>query len=158
MPERPEAVPRAEVLGRNDGLALHARGGTLLFKATAAGTNGGFSLMDRVVPAGGRAPQPHVHPDCTEAFFLREGSLRFLLDGEPADVDVDGFVLVPGGVAHTFANVGTEPARVLIIHSPALDGYFRDLHDLWLAPEPPTAAQERELMLRHGLVPVDADG
>ncbi len=62
-------------------------------------------------------------------------------------------MLVPGGVAHSFANTSVATARVLIVHSPALDGYFRGLHELWLGEAPPTPAQEQELMLRHGLRP-----
>jgi mannose-6-phosphate isomerase-like protein (cupin superfamily) len=152
----PDAVqPRATILARNEGTLLTARGAELLFKAVAADTGGAFSLMDRVLPPGGRPPPAHVHPDCVEAFFLLEGSLEFVLDGERSALSQDGFVLVPGGVAHTFVNAGSGPARVLILHSPALDGYFRDLHLLWTGESTPTPAQERELMLRHGLIPVD---
>jgi quercetin dioxygenase-like cupin family protein len=152
-------APRGKILGRNEGALLIARGAQLLFKATGEETGAAFSLMDRVLPPGGRPPPAHVHPDCIEAFFLVEGALEFVLDGERSQVGRDGFVLIPGGVSHTFVNNANAPARVLILHSPALDGYFRDLHQLWAQEATPTEDQERELMLRHGLVPVvdDAD-
>ena len=41
------------------------------------------------------------------------------------------FVLVPGGVAHTFTNAGTSEARVLILHAPAMHAYFEELSSLW---------------------------
>jgi len=144
----------ALVLSEGEGLPLIARGSRMLFKAVADTTGGAFSLMERSLPAGGRPPPPHRHPDCTEAFYLLDGALDFLLGDQRTTVRTGAFVLVPGGVTHTFVNPGKAPARVLILHSPALDGYFRELHELWLAPVPPTVAQEQELMSRHGLQPV----
>ena len=53
------APPRAMVLTREEGTPLVARGAQLLFKAIGAETGGAFSLMDRVLPAGGhRRPVP----------------------------------------------------------------------------------------------------
>jgi hypothetical protein len=43
----------------------------------------------------------------------------------------------------SFANAGTSPARAVILHAPAMDQYFEELHELWLANEPPTAEMER---------------
>jgi quercetin dioxygenase-like cupin family protein len=150
----PETSPRsALILGAGEGTAFTARGSELVFKAMAETTGGGFSLMERVLPPGGRPPPRHVHPDCTEAFYLLEGTLDFSLDQDWVSVAGGGFVLVPGGVAHSFVNASGAPARVLILHSPALDGYFRDLHELWLGP-PPSVEQEQELMRKHGLRPV----
>jgi len=144
----------ALILPPGEGTALTARGSVMVFKAVAETTGGAFSLMERVLPAGGRPPPAHRHPDCTEAFYLLDGTLDFLLDDDQVTVAAGGFVLVPGGVAHSFVNTSDAPARVLILHSPALDGYFGGLHELWLGPEPPTVQQEQDLMRRHGLIPV----
>jgi hypothetical protein len=38
-----------------------------------------------------------------------------------------------------------------VIHAPAMDAYFAGLHDLWNRGEPPSPAQERELMARFGM-------
>lgn len=61
------------VLPPSGGEQLVARGSTLLFKAVAATTGGAFSLHERQVPAGGRRPPPHVHPERAEAFWVLEG-------------------------------------------------------------------------------------
>jgi quercetin dioxygenase-like cupin family protein len=156
MAEHETGPGGALILPPGAGTALTARGSVMVFKAMAETTGGAFSLMERALPAGGRPPPPHRHPDCTEAFYLLEGTLDFLLDGERVAVGGGGFVLVPGGVAHTFVNAADRPARVLILHSPALDGYFRGLHELWLDGTP-TVEQEQELMHRHGLLPVIED-
>jgi len=60
-------------------------------------------------------------------------------------------VLVPRGTAHTFGNVSDEPARLLVIHAPAMDAYFAALHQLWHRDQPPSADEERALMARFGM-------
>ena len=136
------------------GERLMVRGSTLLFKAVAATTGGAFSLHERLVPAGGRRPPPHVHPDRAEAFWVLDGQAEFELDGELTRAGPGGFVLVPGGVAHTFGASPDAPARVLVLHAPALDDYFRELAELWSAGTPPDPEAELDLMRRHGMRPV----
>ena len=136
------------------GEQLNVRGSTLLFKAVAATTGGAFSLHERHVPAGGRRPPPHVHPDRTEAFWVLDGEAEFELDGELTRAGAGSFVLVPGGVAHTFGAPAERAARVLVLHAPALDDYFRELAELWSGPTPPEPETELDLMRRHGMRPV----
>jgi quercetin dioxygenase-like cupin family protein len=133
---------------------LDVRGSTLLFKAVAATTGGAFSLHERHVPAGSRRPPPHVHPDRTEAFWVLDGEAEFELDGELTRAAAGSFVLVPGGVAHTFGAPAERAARVLVLHAPALDDYFRELAELWSGPTPPERDMELDLMRRHGMRPV----
>ena len=135
------------------GERLMVRGSTLLFKAVAATTGGAFSLHERLIPAGGRRPPPHVHPDRTEAFWVLDGEAEFELDGEVTRTGAGGFVLVPGGVAHTFGASAYTAARVLVLHAPALDDYFRDLAELWSADTPPDRDAELDLMRRYGMRP-----
>jgi quercetin dioxygenase-like cupin family protein len=141
------------VLGPGEGRILEARGSVMAFKAVAATTGGRFSMMDRRLPPGGRMPPPHRHPATVEAFLVLEGSVTFMLDGEPTTAAEGGFVLVGEGVSHTFGNVSAQPARVVIVHAPALDGYFEELAELWSRPEPPAPEVELALMRRHGLEP-----
>lgn len=144
-------------MGPDDGEQLSARGGTLLFKAVAAGTGGAFSLHERRILSGGKRPPAHVHPDRVEAFWVLDGRAEFELDGAITVAGAGSFVLVPGGVAHTFGATVDSDARLLVLHAPALDGYFRELHNLWAAPAPPARDEERDLMRRHGMVPVEPE-
>jgi quercetin dioxygenase-like cupin family protein len=57
-------------------------------------------------------------------------------------VGPEGFVLVPRGTVHAFGNAADRPARLLVIHAPAMDAYFAALHDLWNQGEPPTTGEE----------------
>jgi quercetin dioxygenase-like cupin family protein len=135
------------------GEQLEVRGSTLLFVATAASTGGAFSLHERTVPAGGQRPPAHMHPDRVEAFWVLHGEAEFELDGQTTVTGAGSFVLVPGGVAHTFGATAGGDARLLVLHAPALDGYFRELHDLWSGQDPPARDEELALMRRHGMQP-----
>ena len=132
---------------------LTARGNVMAFKAVAAQTGGDFSLMERTVPAGARTPPPHRHVNCSEAFFVLDGTITFWLDDAEVTGGPGDFLLVPRGAAHTFGNQGTEPARLLVLHAPAMDGYFSELHRLWASGQPPSTKDERELMSRYGMEP-----
>ena len=137
-----------------EGMAVSARGSKMLFKAIAASTGGAFSLMERELPVSNRRPPPHTH-EGPEGFYVLEGSIEFVV-GDQRRIGGPGFwVLVPGGMAHTFGNVAEAPARLLIIHVPAADAYFVELQDLWSRADPPTPEEERALMRRHGLQPVE---
>jgi quercetin dioxygenase-like cupin family protein len=83
-----------------------------------------------------------------------DGEAEFELDGELTRAGAGSFVLVPGGVTHTFGASAAVAARVLVLHAPALDGYFRELAELWSAPDPPDRDAELDLMRRHGMRPV----
>ena len=136
-----------------EGLRREARGSEMWFKATAASTGGRFSLMERTLPPGGRMPPPHRHVGNDEAYFILDGTVEFHVAGEVFEGDAGTFVLVPAGEDHTFGNTDTVPARLLVLHAPALDAYFADLEQLWAAPEPPDSETERALMRRHGMEP-----
>jgi quercetin dioxygenase-like cupin family protein len=141
------------ILEAAQGTVLTARGSAMFFKATRASTNGAFSLMERTLPPGGRKPPPHIHTNCEEAFYVLDGEVEFSLGETTAIGRADTFVLVPGGVAHTFGNVGTTQARLLVIHAPAMDAYFEELQALWSGADPPSREEELALMYRHGMEP-----
>lgn len=146
---------QATVLEAGEGTLLSARGSMMFFKATRASTNGAFSLMERTLPPGGRKPPSHVHINCEEAFYVLDGEIEFSLGETTTLGRRDTFVLVPGGVAHTFGNAGTTEARLLVLHAPAMDDYFEELQALWSQEMPPTREAELELMRRHGMAPVE---
>jgi len=125
----------------------------MAFKAGAEQTGSDFSFMERVLPPRGRRPLPHRHVNCSEAFFVLDGAVTFVLDGIECTGGPGDFLLVPRGAGHTFGNSGDEPARLLVLHAPAMDAYFAELDALWSRPAPPTPEEERALMSRHGMEP-----
>jgi len=141
------------IVPSGQGHLLTARGNVLAFKAVAAQTDGDFSLMERTVPPGARTPPAHRHVNCSEAFFVLAGTITFRLDEAMLDGGPGDFLLVPRGAAHTFGSRGEEPARLLVLHAPAMDAYFEELHLLWSGGAPPTPEAEREFMSRYGMEP-----
>src|ERR1700747_1339271 len=148
-----------DIVPPGQGHLLTARGNVMAFKAVAEQTGGDFSLMERTVAAGARTPPParppppHRHVPCSEAFFVLAGTITFRLDDAVLTGGPGDFLLVPRGAAHTFGNGGSTPARLLVLHAPAMDAYFEELHRLWSAGDPPSREAERELMSRYGMEP-----
>ena len=136
-----------------EGLRRSARGNEMFFKAIGDTTGGRFSLMERTVPPGARMPPAHRHVGTEEAFFVLDGMVEFHVDESVFEGGPGTFVLVPGGVAHTFGNTTEVASRLLILHASALDGYFAELEELWGGDVPPDRGAEVELMRRHGMDP-----
>jgi mannose-6-phosphate isomerase-like protein (cupin superfamily) len=126
----------------------------MFFKALAEQDAGDLSVMERTLPPGGRRPPPHRHTNCSEAYFVLDGNVSVIVEGEELTLKPEDFVLVPRGTAHTFGNGGAEEARLLVIHAPAMDAYFAGLHALWNRQEAPSPDEERALMARFGMEPV----
>ena len=82
---------------------------------------------------------------------MLDGLVSVIIDDKELTVGSEGFVLVPRGTAHTFGNPTEGEARLLVIHAPAMDAYFADLHELWNRDEPPSVEEERRLMARFGM-------
>ena len=136
-----------------EGLRREARGSEMWFKATATATEGRFSLMERTLSPGGRMPPAHSHVGNDEAYFVLDGSVEFRVSEAVFQGERGVFVLVAAGEPHTFGNTSDAPARLLVLHAPALDSYFEELERLWSAPQPPERERELALMRRHGMEP-----
>jgi mannose-6-phosphate isomerase-like protein (cupin superfamily) len=123
----------------------------MLFKALAEQDGGDFSLMERTLPPGGRRPPPHRHGNCSEGYFVLEGLVSVTVSGQELTAGPEEFVLVPRGETHTFGNGGQREARLLVIHAPAMDAYFAQLHELWNRAQAPSPDEEQQLMASFGM-------
>jgi mannose-6-phosphate isomerase-like protein (cupin superfamily) len=114
-----------------------ARGGRMAVKARGEETAGAFTLLELVQPKGVPGPPLHVHHTADEAFYVLAGTLTVRLGERTLDAPAGSFVLVPRGVAHTFANRSEEPSRFLAILSPAASfGYIEEINALHAATPP----------------------
>ena len=138
------------VLGPGEGSVLDVFGTKLVVKAGGDETGGSYSLIEAGVDPGGFGPLPHRHLDREESFFVLEGEIDFRVDQGTARGTPGSFLLVPRGVVHTFANAGETRARLLLIHAPSFEGYFRELGAL-AAGGPPDMAALGELMKKWGM-------
>lgn len=107
-------APRAVVVHPGTG----HRVGNVEFLARTADTPR-FNLGIVTVQPRRSGPGAHVHRDEDDAFYVLEGELVFVVDGDEVVAGPGTFVLVPPGVEHDFANRSDEIVRVLNVHAPA---------------------------------------
>jgi mannose-6-phosphate isomerase-like protein (cupin superfamily) len=96
------------------------------WKVTAKDTLGAYTLAESIVqPQTG--PEPHRHSREDEAWYVLEGQLEVRV-GERVMVAAPGaFVFAPRGIPHNYKNVGTTPAKALVIRAPAgLEKFFEE--------------------------------
>jgi quercetin dioxygenase-like cupin family protein len=110
---------RGIILGPGEGVSVpNPVGGKLTFKIGSADTDGALTAFETIA-APGEGPPLHIHVNDDEIFYALEGSFRFKLDGELLDARAGTLAFIPKGVAHTWQNIGDEPARLLIVTAPA---------------------------------------
>lgn len=116
---------------------------------SGAQTGGAFTLLEALVPPD-TGPPPHAHQAEEETFVLLEGDLSFTVDGQTHAAAAGTTVFVPRGVVHSFANVGTTPARMLFMYSPAgMEGMFAEIGAPGVRGRaaPPRSAADVEAMI-----------
>jgi mannose-6-phosphate isomerase-like protein (cupin superfamily) len=88
--------------------------------------------------AGVRKIAPlHRHRSEDEAWYVLRGRLRFQFGSEEFDASEGSGVLLPNGVAHTFWNPASAPARYLIIVRPKTAALLQALHQPGRTPSLP---------------------
>jgi mannose-6-phosphate isomerase-like protein (cupin superfamily) len=103
-------------------------GGSIAVRLRAADTDGRMGLIEQVIPGGFPGPALHVHPEFEETFYILDGSLVFRVGEHAHEADAGTVAHIPRGVPHTFANTADEPARALVIVTPAgFEQYFEAL-------------------------------
>ncbi|MDA0364990.1 MAG: cupin domain-containing protein [Chloroflexi bacterium] len=102
-------------------------GGPSTIKARTEATGGTFCFLENVIPPG-EGPPLHSHAREDEMWFVREGHLRFIADGELFDAPTGAFVFVPRRTPHCFQNIGEVPAVVMVMFTPGGMERFFELH------------------------------
>ena len=72
---------------------------------------------------GERGPDPHIHKQHADAWYVLEGELTFGVGPAGEELrraQAGTHVLVPAGVIHTFRNDSSATARFLNIHAPSM--------------------------------------
>lgn len=94
-------------------------GSPTVLHATGEQTDGRFLLLEAVtMPPGLQSPY-HRHHNEDEAFYVLEGHVRFVCDGEWLDAGPGTWVYGPREIPHGFKVVGDQSARMLLLCAPA---------------------------------------
>jgi len=72
--------------------------------------------------------EPHTHSDHTDSFYVLEGEIEILLDGEWQRAGPGTFLSVPPDVEHGFRPCGSS-FRLLNLHTPNV-GFIGRLRDV----------------------------
>ena len=132
-----------------------------LILATGETTSGMYSLIEELCPKDS-GPPPHTHTQL-ETFYILEGEITFLVNGEIFKGVAGSYIAVSPGAVHSF-RVDSETARILNSYVPA--GFERTVIELGepaqartLPPKgrPITFDPKRAMQLFHevGMQPVE---
>ncbi len=158
--QRVAGAGRGFVVPLGEGDLVELLGWTYRVKVSASDTAGALTVLEGQMAPGHRGPLEHVHTGHDEAFFILSGKLRFRVGAAYRELVPGETVFASRGLAHGFANDGTEPARFLTMLSPSgYEFYFERLAALLRKCG---AMPDRETLLRlmaeHGTFPVDEKG
>ena len=64
--------------------------------------------MELELEPGFEAPEPHIHDQHVEAFYVLDGEAEFVLGAETLLAGAGSFVAAPPGVVHTFSSGARE--------------------------------------------------
>jgi quercetin dioxygenase-like cupin family protein len=76
-----------------------------------------IEALELFFPADFEGVDPHTHADHTDSFYVLEGEVEFLQDGEWHRVGPGTFLSVPPNVEHGFRPCGVS-FRLLNLHTP----------------------------------------
>jgi quercetin dioxygenase-like cupin family protein len=81
-------------------------------------SGGRVGIVESVMAAGAAGPPLHVH-DFDEVFFVVEGELTFQVGEKRISARAGELAFAPGATPHTVANLSAQPARYVLVCTPA---------------------------------------
>jgi quercetin dioxygenase-like cupin family protein len=101
-----------------EGLRIAVVGDEYRMLVTGQETGGRYAMWHAIVPPGG-GPPPHIHSREEESFYVLEGEITFMIEGETFVGGPGTFANLPLGSLHNFHNATDKPARMIISCAPA---------------------------------------
>lgn len=155
------ATNRFSYLAPADSPELPTPAGLIDIKLEADWTDGAYALMVATVqPEGGPLPL-HAHP-FGETFWVLDGAFQFSTVTarglEHPVLHAGEMVHVPSDVPHTFRNIGEAPARLLVVASPTLISFVREITTLAPFNGPLDMEKAGPITRKYGVVLVDPAG
>ena len=110
-----------------------------ILRATGQTTNGAFGLVENLMPPGFASPY-HTHHLEDEAFYVLEGDMAFVCDGDWTIAGPGTYVFGPRNIPHGFKVLGDVPARMLLLCAPGgFDQFVVEMSEP--TPAPPDMAR-----------------
>ncbi|HTQ46211.1 MAG TPA: cupin domain-containing protein [Polyangiaceae bacterium] len=111
-----------------------------VFKADGSETRRRYSVSEWWLEANTHGPPPHRH-DEEHAWFVLEGTMSILVGKTWTRAPQGSFMVIPGGLLHTFENPGRKRAGMLSLNIPG--GFEDDMPGIaeWFLANPPGKAR-----------------
>jgi quercetin dioxygenase-like cupin family protein len=124
-------------------------GGLAVIKLTSRQTEGRFSLIEVLYPPNLEVPL-HVHTREDELFHVLEGKISYRIGASRFEASPGHTLFAPRNIPHGFTVSSPEPARYLIVYSPAgFEEFIRETSEpaqaLTLPPDPYAPIDAAEL-------------
>ncbi|MGC4049547.1 MAG: cupin domain-containing protein [Paludibaculum sp.] len=101
-------------------------GGLISILLSAADTGGQFSAWEFEMKPGSEPPL-HIHHTADETFFVREGTIHFMVGEQIVEAPAGSVVFAPRGIPHTF-KIKSQAARAITLCTPGgFEEWFRTL-------------------------------
>ena len=108
---------------------VHCDGHRVVFLDEGKDERGEYLTVEHVWTRPGPMAGPHWHPVLAETFRVREGRMRFRLDGREFVLGLGEGVTVRPGEVHRFWNEGV--GRLRVVHEVRPPGHHREMFELW---------------------------
>ncbi|MFD1149219.1 cupin domain-containing protein [Saccharothrix hoggarensis] len=121
---------------------LPAVGGSYRVRLAGGDTGGRLAVVELTLDPGALGAAPHVHHSHEEDFVVLDGAITFDTASGPEVIDAGGALAVPRGTPHGFRNATGQPAKCLMIFTPAgYEDFFREVSRMVAAGRRATAAE-----------------
>ena len=148
------AEQKAIVLQAGEGVVIPIGRSSVRFLSVGADTGEQSSTEEILVPPQFEGPPAHIHRRTSHSWFVTEGQMRLTVQGESRDISPGGFVYVPAGSGHTFANPTGEPAAMVQFTTPGgFDRYLSELSEAFPEGSEMNPELVIEIMARHDTYP-----
>lgn len=105
---------RSEWKNRIGETLVHPDGRRVTFLEQGIDEHGDFLIIEHQITRQGIMNGPHWHPKLTESFKVREGRMRFLVDGQEQIVESGSQITVYPNQVHQFWNIGEQ--QLVVTH------------------------------------------
>ena len=122
-------------------------------RASGNETQGRFYMNEALSMAPGFSSPYHTHHNEDEIFYILEGEMGFVLDGVWSRATAGTCVFGPRNIPHGFQVLGSSPARMLLMTTPAkFEEFVLELAAPADAPPtPPDLGTVVEVASRYGI-------
>lgn len=142
---------RCSIVPAEEARVFRAFGDEMRLTVTGKDTGGKYAQWLSITQPGG-GPPPHLHEREDEWFYVLEGRVSFLVEGEWTEAGPGSGAYLPKGSVHTFKNVGDVPLHMVLTVAPAgFEDFFAESAAEFAKPGAPDIGKIFEIAERYGI-------